>query len=288
MKKILMITDSYRWATYFRAANLKENLKNYNFTIRSFHDKKPINYNDFDVVYITNWPIYGYVKHKISRNRKYKLVTGVSSHVGRKKANQMEQFFSLFDSVGLSSMFLLNEFKKSKIKNLVYTPFGVNHNIFFKKTNPDNYKHVFGWVGNKTRKVKRYDELKSVIKSLGPSYEFKTVGNTENLNRKQMSDFYNSIGTIICFSESEGTPNPVLEAAMCGRAIISTNVGNVPELTAGVNNFNTIKSHNDLKNQIIKYKNINNLNLLSNNIENNAINNWTWKIQSKRFIKLFE
>ena len=288
MKKILMITDSYRWATYFRAANLKENLKNYNFTIRSFHDKKPINYNDFDVVYITNWPIYGYVKHKISRNRKYKLVTGVSSHVGRKKANQMEQFFSLFDSVGLSSMFLLNEFKNSKIKNLVYTPFGVNHNIFFKKTNPDNYKHVFGWVGNKTRKVKRYDELKSVIKSLGPSYEFKTVGNTENLNRKQMSDFYNSIGTIICFSESEGTPNPVLEAAMCGRAIISTNVGNVPELTAGVNNFYTIKSHNDLKNQIIKYKNINNLNLLSNNIENNAINNWTWKIQSKRFIKLFE
>ena len=288
MKKILMITDSYRWATYFRAANLKENLKNYNFTIRSFHDKKPINYNDFDVVYITNWPIYGYVKHKISRNRKYKLVTGVSSHVGRKKANQMEQFFSLFDSVGLSSMFLLNEFKNSKIKNLVYTPFGVNHNIFFKKTNPDNYKHVFGWVGNKTRKVKRYDELKGVIKSLGPSYEFKTVGNTENLNRKQMSDFYNSIGTIICFSESEGTPNPVLEAAMCGRAIISTNVGNVPELTAGVNNFYTIKSHNDLKNQIIKYKNINNLNLLSNNIENNAINNWTWKIQSKRFIKLFE
>lgn len=288
MKKVLMITDSYNWATYFRAVNLKENLKNYDFTIRSFHDKRPINYDNFDVVYITNWPIYGFVKDKISRNRSYKLVTGVSSHIGRKSANQMEGFFSKFDSVGLSNMFLLDEFENSKIKNLVYTPFGVNHNIFNKKTNPSDYKHVFGWVGNKSRPVKRYLELKSAIRSLGPKYKFKTVGNTNNFSREKMAKFYNSIGTLICYSESEGTPNPVLEAAMCGRPIISTNVGNVPELMSEIVDFRPVNSEKSLINQIVMYGNKKDLNKLGSSIESVAKNHWTWEVQSKRFIRLFE
>ena len=110
MKKVLMITDSYNWATYFRAVNLKDNLKNYDFTILSFTDKDKVNFNDFEIVYITNWPIYGYIRDKISSRRSYKLVTGVSSHIGRKSAREMIKFFSFFDAIGLSNMFLMKEF----------------------------------------------------------------------------------------------------------------------------------------------------------------------------------
>jgi len=288
MKKVLMITDSYNWATYFRAVNLKENLKNYDFTILSFVDKDKVNFNNFDVVYITNWPIYGYVRDKISKKRNYKLVTGVSSHIGRKNAGEMKPLFSSFDAIGLSNMFLIKEFSGAKFKNLFYTPFGVNHNIFNKKTNPANYKHVFGWVGNKTRAVKRYSEIKSAIQSLGPNYEFKTVGNTSNFSREKMAKFYNSIGTLICFSESEGTPNPVLEAAMCGRAIISTNVGNVPQLMSEIKDFKAVDSEKSLINQISDYRSNKDLNSLGLAIEAVAKKDWTWERQSKRFIKLFE
>ncbi|NQW47937.1 MAG: glycosyltransferase, partial [Planctomycetes bacterium] len=40
----------------------------------------------------------------------------------------------------------------------------------------------------------------------------------------------------VCASESEGTPNTALEAAACGCTIVTTRVGNMPELIVdGVN-----------------------------------------------------
>ena len=97
MAKILTITDSYNWATYFRAENLKRCLKRHQFKIISFKDIDKVSFDNYDTVYVTNWPIYGYIREKVSKNRKYKLVTGVSSHIGRKKAKDMLSFFSIFD-----------------------------------------------------------------------------------------------------------------------------------------------------------------------------------------------
>jgi glycosyltransferase involved in cell wall biosynthesis len=51
-----------------------------------------------------------------------------------------------------------------------------------------------------------------------------------------MLDWYNSGTVLVCASESEGTPNPALEAAACGCTIVTTRVGNMPELISdGVN-----------------------------------------------------
>ncbi len=47
---------------------------------------------------------------------------------------------------------------------------------------------------------------------------------------EDMVQWYNSGTVYICASSSEGTPNPALEAASCGCTIVSTRVGNMPEL----------------------------------------------------------
>ncbi|MAG28414.1 hypothetical protein CMI47_23045 [Candidatus Pacearchaeota archaeon] len=287
MKKVLAITDSYRWATYFRAKNLEKNLKNFNFSIISFHDIEGVNFNDFDIVYVLNWPIYSYVRNKIKKGRNYRLVTGVSSHVGRPNANKMKPFFKIFDKVGLSNKILFDEFKKAGIKNILYTPFGVDHNIFKKITNPNDYKFVFGWVGNKSRSVKRYAEIKKAFKELGPKYKLITVGQDSNYSREKMVNFYNSIGTIICYSSSEGTPNPVLEAAMCGRAVISTKVGNVPELMRSIKYFKPVSSKRSLRIAIKNHANKIDLNDAGSKVRNSALRSWTWKFRSRRFVELF-
>tara|TARA_Y100000034_G_scaffold135607_1_gene208238 strand:- start:1064 stop:1939 length:876 start_codon:yes stop_codon:yes gene_type:complete len=289
MKKVLAITDSYKWATYFRAVNLKKNLKNFKFDIITFHDiiKNPkIDFNKFDIVYILNWPIYGYVGRKISKNRKYKLVTGVSSHVGRPNAKKMKAFFSRFDAIGVSNKFLLTEFGNARIGRVIYTPFGANHKIFKKITNPNDYKYIFGWVGNKNRSVKRYNEICKAFTELGPKYKLKTVDNTSGYSREKMAEFYNSIGTLICYSKSEGTPNPVLEAAMCGRSIISSDVGNIPELMSNIKGFTPVGSYKELRSTIEKHSNIFDLNRVGAEIETTALNGWTWEDRSKNFIKL--
>ncbi|MDR5855203.1 glycosyltransferase [Caballeronia sp. LZ062] len=50
-----------------------------------------------------------------------------------------------------------------------------------------------------------------------------------HIPHSQMPAYYNSLDLLICCSEAEGTPNPVLEAMACGVPVISTNVGIVSE-----------------------------------------------------------
>ena len=47
-----------------------------------------------------------------------------------------------------------------------------------------------------------------------------------------MPEWYSHIDVLICASESEGTPNPVLEALACGVPVISTHVG-IPVIASG-------------------------------------------------------
>jgi len=47
---------------------------------------------------------------------------------------------------------------------------------------------------------------------------------------EEMPRFYRDISLYVCASDAEGTPNPVLEALSCGRPVVSTRVGLVPDL----------------------------------------------------------
>ena len=101
-----------------------------------------------------------------------------------------------------------------------------------------------------------------------------------------MAEFYNSIGTIICYSESEGTPNPVLEAAMCGRPVISTNVGNVPELMSKIDRFEPVTSYRSLLSMVKKYGSGIDLNNIGSEIGNAASKEWAWESKAQNFIGL--
>ena len=51
-----------------------------------------------------------------------------------------------------------------------------------------------------------------------------------NLSQQEMVDWYNTGQVLLCTSFTEGTPNVALEAAACGCMLITTPVGNMPEL----------------------------------------------------------
>lgn len=48
------------------------------------------------------------------------------------------------------------------------------------------------------------------------------------LRHDEMPSFYHNIDVYVCMSIAEGTPNPILEAAACGKPFVSTDVGIVP------------------------------------------------------------
>jgi glycosyltransferase involved in cell wall biosynthesis len=45
-----------------------------------------------------------------------------------------------------------------------------------------------------------------------------------------MGDFYRSNHVLICASQHEGGPLPIVESLACGRPVITTSVGIVPEI----------------------------------------------------------
>lgn len=257
MARILMIIDKYNKNIEVIANDIKKKFVTHSVLIKRADDVENINFNNFDIVYPINWPIHNYIKSKINmRSKKYRTLTTILNSHGRGNPASMYYLLRYYDGVGTSNLPLYNEFKEEYGDKIFYTPFGVDSEIFVPKTKPSDYSSIFGWVGNKTKQYKRYDEIKKVFVRLkylyGDKYFLKTIDERNNLTQDELVDFYNSVGTIISFSESAGTSNSILEAASCGRAILSTNVGIVPQINKRCDGILVVNNTSDLKNSIIK------------------------------------
>jgi len=93
------------------------------------------------------------------------------------------------------------------------------------------------WTGSELhRHLKGYDgfmvPLQGRLRASGIACELLLVDSFGAHKRTpaQMAQWYNSATVLVCASASEGTPNPALEAAACGCTVVSTRVGNMPEL----------------------------------------------------------
>lgn len=286
-KKLLFIVDSYEWALANRARALKSFYSNVHIDIKHFNDLRDVNFESYNIVYSLNWPIHGYIHKKIKPNRRYRLITSISSHIGQPRDAVFHNLLKQYDAVSLSNRILYRDIHKKfpKLK-IFYTPFGVDSDVFFPTTKTSTLSNVFGWVGNSSRDVKRFHEITEVIDQV-PDIEFKVVDQHSGLSRAEMAEFYNQIGTLICFSKSEGTPNPILEAAACARSIISTPVGNVPELVRGNNDIQIINRPRGLKRAIIRNRdNPGALDLEGKFLKMKVDQYWNWDIRAKEF-KIF-
>lgn len=94
------------------------------------------------------------------------------------------------------------------------------------------------------RQVKGYDDLLLPLQvrlhARGIACDFRIVDSLGPHKQPpaQMAEWFNSGTVLVCASLTEGTPNTALEAAACGCTIVSTRVGNMPELiTHGHNGY---------------------------------------------------
>lgn len=243
------------------------------------HDNS-IDFSDFDVV-VSFFPQRNPITNK---NNVIKLFWE-PHELGWEKANI---------NVGCSVM-IYRKLNFQDCKSM-YAPLGVNTDHFNYQDFPDG-KIVVGWAGAYTNPRKRFKETSECINSI-PGVDFrpnlveagegKCVGPIKNT--KDMAQYYKTIHIYVCGSANEGFGLPLLEAAACGRPIITFNVGVAAELSrdgAGiifVNDFQEMRERvEELSKDIDKIKKLGEMS--ANAIR---VGKWMWKDIAPCWIKIFK
>lgn len=154
--------------------------------------------------------------------------------------------FAVADCIGASSSRLCRFYSTAEhlpeIRHCV--PDGVNLELFSPRVlDTSNIARPLriGWVGNSewgitlghdfkgTRTI--FEPALEILQSDGLAFSVHIADKAKKqLPRAAMPDFYREIDVLVCCSQFEGTPNPVLEAMASGCAVVSTDVGIVPEI----------------------------------------------------------
>lgn len=107
-----------------------------------------------------------------------------------------------------------------------------------------NRKLIVGWTGNSDWGQGHFTDMKGVHTIITPAIErLRSEGQEIDAyfadrkdkwrSREEMREYYSNIDVLVCASEFEGTPNPVLEAMACGVPVVSTRVGIVEMALTG-------------------------------------------------------
>ena len=216
-----------------------------------------------------------------------------------------QKILSISDYYTVSSEKLYNIYSVLNIKKpLMKITYGVDTKKFIpinleRFNNVEERELVVGWVGNSNwNGAKDHKGINTIIKPAieelrkeGYKIKLETIDKEENfVAHDDMPEFYKTIDVYVCASINEGTPNPVLEAMACGTAIISTDVGIVPEVFGEKQKEYILKerSKDELKYKIKQLlKNKSTIQELSKeNLE--SVRNWTWDNKCKQFEEFFD
>lgn len=125
-------------------------------------------------------------------------------------------------------------------KKTFYMPRGVDPEVFHPKT--DRFKRKENITVAYVGKPVPEKGLREFIQPACEQASVKLIFNDRNyenaLSPEEMNVFYNKADVYVVASTIDGTPNPALEAASCGKPIIANRIGNMPEfIQDGVNGF---------------------------------------------------
>lgn len=304
--RILLVADVPNWAFDRDASAVIQYLPQYQISktfTGAFH---PRLLDKFDHVHFMNW-LEG-------RSWAPRISAGVSSHnFELLHLSDSKKFFPKYKALVATSQILFDRVK-SQNDHVFCAQGGVHEDMFVPLPKEPSDEFVVGWVGQKTSGgLNRSEAAKIDIKGyhlvLEPlmrlckndNIKFKThSSNYKNATPyPKMPAFYTDVDCQICTSLAEGAPNPMFEAASCGKALISTRVGAISEcIQEGVNGFliDAYSKREELQDRIEKFRekilflrdNRDICQKMGQESRRIVEADWTWKKRVQRWIPLFE
>jgi glycosyltransferase involved in cell wall biosynthesis len=297
--RILIIVDAPGWAHDLKTRNLARVLHpEYEIVERFQSEVTHLDLEQSNLILVYYW-------HQLSRMpippaelKRYreKLLCGICGHyeiVGPMRRPGIDSLHQFASAVFVNNLYLLREFERLLNMAVFYTPNGVDTAFFHPATDRvASAGFRAGWAGslsNHGRELRGYDAfIVPAVKGVEGA-ELVTVAREDRWrSHEEMLEFYRSLDVYLCASRFEGTPNPCLEAAACGIPLVTTRVGNMPELISdGINGFLVERTVDDFANKLTLLKKDLRLREEMGRAARTHIAGWDWKVQANNYRKMF-
>ena len=287
--KILFISDVKGWAWWIKSEYLKKYLSNeFNIDVTCVLGNGCVPVNKIDQMKYDLYFTFGfsYIDF-LSRVGKNKKVTGITAH---RRKNVIFPKMKIAGHVHANSKLLLKELHEMGFKKAYYLPNGVDADLFrpIEPIKKDG-ELIVGHVGKECPVKGQREYIIPAIQSAKAKSATNLRTWKDRLPHTEMPTIYNQMDVFVVASIEDGTPNPALEAAACGRPIISKRIGNMPELIKdGYNGFIVPRKIGEYVNKIRYFQdNRSELIRMGENARKTILEGWTWKKQAENYREMF-
>lgn len=271
--KILMICDEKGWGGWERGEYIIKHLSDeFNFTLLDSHEfgeNMKWNYRNM-MQYDLYYPLFHtmLIKKNITRllMQGVPMVTMVTVYpvlrkIFRTPGNPyMEKFFRRANkckAIFCNNIKSLRDLNRIYAGPSFYVPRGVDTNVFYPESTEfksrKRLRVVF--VGKKNPEKGLEEIIEPACKEVNARLITNQRNFTNALSKDDMRRIYNMADVYIVASTMDGTPNTALEAAACGKPILTNEIGNMPQfIEYGVNGFLISRNINAYINRLNWFK----------------------------------
>ncbi len=286
--RVLIIADVPNWAWARKAQQLQKHIDEFQIDI-CYSSEAQLGWG-YDLYHT-----FEFLQVMALAGRK-PAVTGITAHVwptweAKHGRGTVARWATYATEIHANSKLLQVEMERLLGHPVFYVPNGVDETFFVRDPKVIRPGHlVVGWVGKPNPRKGRAIVQEACAKAKA-NIEFKYIErNSQNaLSPEEMREFYQGIHVLAVASDMDGTPNPALEAAACGCAVVSNRIGNMPEFIEHGKNGFLVERDSDSMAEALK--------LLSHDMKSTILmgraaretieREWTWKHLSKNYVELW-
>ena len=298
--QILFIVDRPNWAHDFKTRNLMRLLgSEYDIRLRYQSEVTEEDIHEATLIVIYYWLQFNALQSlapALRRNR-HKLLIGISSAYELEEDRRDPGLAVIHDfasGVFINSLLLYRQYRPLLKIPTFYTPNGVDTDFYCPNMSkvPSPILRV-GWAGSLTNMGPGHRGFHEFIVPAAAAVdrvELLTAAREDKWRGpEEMREFYRSLDVYVCASRNEGTPNTCLEAAACGVPLVTTHVGNMPELVRhGINGFFVERDADDIARSLRTLRDDSTLRTAMSDQIQRDIQAWDWSRRSQAYRQMFE